>query len=159
VKVRLTALVFVGTGVALLVALLGPQGAARKPSGGLVARFLASSLGPEAAYARRIISPEFDSPLEISANTRQILATGPLGCETGDKWIVSVVITQGDATAEGRTQGHCSGRIGHWEVQAVARGPASFEPGPAHGCATFVTRKGNAAESFDWCQDLVLETA
>jgi hypothetical protein len=160
VKLRLPALVLAATVAAFVVSLLGPQGESGKQNTGLVARFLAPNLGPESAYARRIISPEFASPLELAANSRQIFATGPLGCDPGEKWRVDVVITQGDATAAGHTQGHCSGRIGAWQVRAVARGPASFQAGRATGCATFLTRKGgNVTDTFHWCQDLLLQPA
>lgn len=119
--------------------------------------------GPPAAEAlirRRMISDAFDPVLQLSGNARLIDASGPFACDPGEIWRVDVVITQGDARAEGHTQGFCSGEIGTWEALAVARGRASFGPGEAEACGRLITRAGGTVtDSDEWCNVITLEPA
>jgi hypothetical protein len=122
--------------------------------------------GPSVALARLFISDTrrilvfslFEPAPVIENDGRQLVATGPFACEPGAIWRVDVEITQDDVVAEGHTQGFCSGNTGMWEVQAVARGPETFFPGPASGCGRLVVIvAGRVTDSQDWCSDFTLE--
>ena len=94
----------------------------------------------------------------LRPNSRTIEASGPFACDPNEIWRVEVTVTQGDAVAQGHTQGLCSGNVGTWKVRAPARGSESFTTGPAEGCGKLTTRVGGGiTDSFEWCDQFVLE--
>jgi hypothetical protein len=109
----------------------------------------------EALIRRRTITPEFDPPLDVRAG-RVIFARGFVACDPGEVFTIEVEVTQGDATAHGRTAGRCTGEVQEWTAPAVARRGATFSPGPAHACATATTRRAGVTDTFQWCADPVL---
>jgi hypothetical protein len=125
--------------------------------GTLLARFG----GPSEAVAliRRVTATVRFSPvLGLRGNARLIEATGPFACDPDEIWRVDVVISQGNAVADGHTQGFCSGDLGMWHVLAVARGRDSFAAGPAEGCGRISTRAGGEiTDSLEWCGEFLLE--
>jgi hypothetical protein len=108
-----------------------------------------------ALLRRRTITPEFDPPLDVRAG-RVVFARGFVACDPGEVFVVEVVVTQGDARAEGRTAGRCTGEVQEWTAPTVARRGATFSPGPAHACATATTRRVGVTDTFQWCADPVL---
>jgi hypothetical protein len=108
-----------------------------------------------AVIRRRTITPEFDPPLDVRAG-RVVFARGFVACDPGEVFVVEVELTQGDAQAQGRTAGRCTGEVQEWTAPAVARRGATFSAGPAHACATATTRRGGVTDTFQWCADPVL---
>ena len=152
-----------GTIAFTLVSIL-PSPPATPGSGALVARFG----WPSEAFARlRRISvtstttafSRFSPVLGLHGDARIIEATGPFACDPGETWQVDIVISQGDAMADGHKQGTCSGELGTWTVTAEASGTSSFAAGPAEGCGTISTQAdGTTTDSFEWCGDFLLES-
>ncbi|HEX2027877.1 MAG TPA: hypothetical protein VHF25_07735 [Nitriliruptorales bacterium] len=147
--------------ITVLFALWPAQtGGPGQSDGTLRARF-GSVLGLGPAHARRKISIPygFEDTLVLRDNRRLIEAVGPFGCETEDnaRWRVDITVEQAHARAQGHTQGHCSGRVGQWEVLAVARGPVTFDAGPAEGCGVLlVLVGGTVTDSVSWCDEFQL---
>jgi hypothetical protein len=68
-------------------------------------------------------------------------------------------LTQGRAVAAGHTQVECSGDgVEGWQLQAVVKGAAPFQPGLVQACGhagTFV--KGTFGVDIDWCAEAGLQ--
>ncbi|MFN2588288.1 MAG: hypothetical protein ABR613_09260 [Actinomycetota bacterium] len=115
---------------------------------------------PGTAYARPIITPEFDSPLELELEGVDVLATGPLECSTGETWVVEASVAQGDLEGSSRSSGSCSGSRQHWTVRVPAPGDDAFEAGPAEACGTVTTiASDDETGREEWCSDVELITA
>jgi len=152
-----------GTIAFTLVSILPSPPAMRGP-GALRARFG----GPSEAVARLRMITATSSPIVFSrfspvaglqGNARMIEATGPFACDPGETWQVDVVISQGDAMADGHKEGTCSGALSTWRVTAEASSSTSFAAGPAQGCGTISTQAaGTTTDTFEWCDDFLLES-
>lgn len=112
------------------------------------------------AEARPIITPEFDSPLELELQGRDVAATGPLECSAGETWTVEATVTQPDVEGTSRSSGACSGDRQHWTVRVPAPEGEEFETGPAQACGviTTATADGEATGETEWCSDVELIT-
>jgi hypothetical protein len=135
------------------------------PLAGLAARLAGTLHRPEPRLivvrpfphieARRIISPEIDSPVRLSGAGRQLLVRGPITCLAGDEVRIRVTVTQRTtgAVAEGRWRRLCTGGSRHWTTKAaVAEGPAAFAAGPAQACAVALARRGGKpTDALQWC--------
>ncbi|HXH13645.1 MAG TPA: hypothetical protein VNP04_28215 [Alphaproteobacteria bacterium] len=154
-------------GVAVLLAIM-PLGNVSQPQRGLVA----SLVGPDIALARlftRVISPEFEPPLELEAQGRLVTTVGHIACTEGELFRIQVTVTQlaaetdgesDGALAEGSTQGFCTGDVQTWTVEARARASTVFDLGPVRACALATTQGGGPInDAFQWCADVVLVPA
>lgn len=122
---------------------------------------------PQAAFARPIITPccdaegNVDSQLQLTAEDRQVLATGWVQCSPVDgDYRLRAHIEQGDASGDGYRVGHCTGSREDWHVRVPAKGHERFTEGPATACV-FMAPIGSDArkrveESFHWCSDVQL---
>src|SRR5919199_5738469 len=54
-----------------------------------------------AVLRHRVITPNFDPPLDVRAG-RVVFARGGIACDPGEVFVVQVVVTQDGARAEGR---------------------------------------------------------
>src|SRR5688572_2159690 len=87
------------------------------------------------AQARRVITPEFDTHVQMRAGGRDVLFTGPLTCTRGDTWEIEATITQANVKGDGRNDGACKGDLQEWSVRAATEGDENFVDGAARGCA------------------------
>ena len=131
------------------------------PGGGAVWTIAVENVIPSdgVIYARRIISPTFNSPLALKFNQRLIVAAGHIACTAGERFEIEVTLTQPStgALAMGRTEDFCTGERQEWDAIAAARGPVPFAVGPAQACGTLRTRfRGAITDSFQWCKDVLL---
>ncbi|HBY94061.1 MAG TPA: hypothetical protein DEP84_08880 [Chloroflexi bacterium] len=118
---------------------------------------------PAMRIVTRIISPQIQSTLDLTANLRHIEVKGHIVCDRGEMVRIRVVVTQDStrAVAQGHTQDFCIAEdaddVQFWTVNAVARGPAGFEPGRAEVCAWANTRfRSEITDRFQWCKEVTL---
>jgi hypothetical protein len=153
-------------GVAMILALV-PVGGIRRGSGGLIV----SLVGPDAALARRIISPpstDFSapSPPVLDARGHRVTINGRILCSPigHTRFRVQVTVTQlgtddsDGAIASGVTDDFCTGDIQSLTVDAHTLASTVLEPGPARLCAVAVTYGGGGPvnDAFQWCKDVPL---
>jgi hypothetical protein len=110
-------------------------------------------------YARAIITPDIDANLVLSADGRDILATGHVGCTEGETYLIEVRITQRatGAMSSCMTQGKCTGDLQKFQAATHARGPARFELGEALACGLIRTRlEDTFTDAWQWCDKVTL---
>lgn len=122
---------------------------------------LVGAMSP-AAVARRVITEEVDSPLQLRLGGLDVTLTGPLACDRGQAWEITAELTQDDVAGRGRNDGMCKGDDPlEWTVRATSdTDDEVFATGAARACATLVLRRdGTETDTKDWCNDVQLVVA
>lgn len=112
---------------------------------------------PTTAHARRIITPEIASRLQLLREGRRVEVVGHVTCGEGQRFSVDVTVTQDStgAVATGHTQGTCTGeRRQTWTAIATAHGGSTFEEGTALACAE---ASWPSIGTVEWCNRVRLE--
>jgi len=107
----------------------------------------------------RIAYNTIDSVARIGDNGRQVIVTGPIECDGGQRSDLRVTVTQRTtgAVAEGRTVITCSGGQQQWEVRASTQGNKTFEAGPAIAVALATTSiAGETDDAHQWLVNITL---
>ncbi len=81
--------------------------------------------------------PEGSITIDDASRTNGSLArlTGSLTCDAGDRYRLTVVLTQGESVGEGRTTGSCTGSSQTFRIVATLSSGPGFTSGPAQACA------------------------
>ncbi len=112
---------------------------------------------PTTVYARRIITPEIASRLQLLQDGRRVEVVGHVTCGEGQRFSVEVTVTQDStgAVATGHTQGTCTGeRKQTWTAIATVKGGATFEEGTALVCAE---ASWPSIGTVEWCDRVRLQ--
>jgi len=128
-------------------------------SAAALALILAAAFLAPATFAR-VTYNTIDSTARISDNGRQVLVTGPVTCDGGQRYEIRVTVTQRStgAVAEGRATLTCTGAEQQWEVRATAQGAKTFEEGPATAVAMATTSDpANTDDAHQWLVNITLE--
>src|SRR5581483_881887 len=110
-------------------------------------------------YARRVISPDFETNLVLSKNERHVFAMGHVGCTEGEIYRIEATLTQSltGAMARGNTHGLCTGDLQQWQAETTARGPNRFQQGEALICGVILTLEDNViTDAWQWCKNVTL---
>ena len=110
------------------------------------------------AYAKVALNT-IDPTAALSDKGRRIVVTGPIQTDVVERIYLRVTMTQRTtgAVAEGIAILRGTGDLQHWEVQAKARGKASFEPGAATAVAIGVTGDpGHTTDAHQWLVNITL---
>ncbi len=124
----------------------------------LVIAAFASLFAVATADARRTITPEIDSSAGLRVGGRDVSVSGPLSCQAGHDWRVSLVVTQGGAREDAVSAGKCTGTVQEWRTRVSGNAPGHFDPGTARACAqlTATAAGGDVSRERRWCQNVRL---
>ena len=107
----------------------------------------------------KVILNTIDPVDTVTGGGRQIVVTGPLRCDQGQRVDLGVTVTQRStgALAEGDTLLTCAGDTQHWEVRASIRGNEIFQEGPATAVAVARTsNRGITDDAHQWLVNITL---
>lgn len=105
----------------------------------------------DVAYARRIITPEILSKLQLIGEGQVVEVVGHVTCPEGEAFTIRTVVTDSNGLhAEGQTEGTCTGKNKQdWTAYAPVPGTTPLEEGPARACgwASWPSLNG----TYNWC--------
>jgi hypothetical protein len=105
----------------------------------------------DVAYARRLITPEIRSKLQLIDEGRAVEVVGHITCPEGESFTVRTVVTDSTGQqAEEQTEGVCTGEKKQtWIAYAEAPGTTSLEEGWGEACgwASWPSLNG----TYNWC--------
>jgi hypothetical protein len=106
---------------------------------------------PDVAYARRIITPEIRSKLQLIDGGHVVEVVGHITCPEGETFTIRTVVTDSTGLqAEGQTEGVCTGKNKQtWIAYAEVSGATPLAEGPAEACgwASWPSLNG----IYNWC--------
>lgn len=105
----------------------------------------------DVVYARRIITPEIRSKLQLLGEGEVVEVVGHVTCPEGETFTIRTVVTDSNGLqAEGQTEGVCTGKHKQdWTAYAAVTGTTPLEKGPAQACgwASWPSLNG----TYNWC--------
>ena len=125
---------------------------------------LAGAFLTRTAFARIMVNT-IDPVGIVAGQGRHVTVTGPIGMGDGTVFLAGetahlrVTVTQRStgALAEGCALLTSTGALQQWEVETVAEGRASFEPGPATAVAMVrTTIGGQPTDAHQWLVKITL---
>lgn len=121
--------------------------AGQSPQAGISALFEPLDVG----YARRIITPEIRSKLQLIGEGEIVEVVGHVTCPEGETFTIRTVVTDSNGLqAEGQTVGVCTGKNKQdWIAYASVPGTSPLVEGPAQACgwASWPSLNG----TYNWC--------
>src|SRR5262249_33923700 len=116
----------------------------------------------ENGFCKTVTVSAFHGTAFIGGDGRRVYLTGPLTCPEGAQVRpLPASLTQrfGGAVAEGSlVELECTGQDQEFQIEAHARTPTAFQPGPARACALLtLSDNGQISDVVQWCVDIQLE--